>query len=77
MRPGERQYVVKFFLEGKLDVSTAFLVSRIPAKLQPKAAEELSGVKDKYDPTPMGVRQAREHIERNYMLRLADAYFDV
>ena len=67
----------KFFLEGKLDVSTAFLVSRIPAKLQPKAAEELSGVKDKYDPTPMGVRQAREHIERNYMLRLADASFDV
>ncbi|MBI5683593.1 MAG: ParB/RepB/Spo0J family partition protein [Verrucomicrobia bacterium] len=67
----------KLFLDGKLDVSTAFLVARVPVKLQKKCAEEVAGVHDTYDPTPMQVRQAREHIECNYMLRLADAAFDV
>lgn len=64
----------KLFVEGKLTVDTAFLVATIPAKLQPKAAGELSG-KQAWDKQPMSLRQAREHVERNYRLRLADAGF--
>lgn len=66
----------KLFLAGKLSIETAQLVARVPQDLQPKVAREVAGVDDKLDPTPMGARMAKNHIENNYMLQLCLAPFD-
>jgi ParB/RepB/Spo0J family partition protein len=62
------------FLEGTLTPSTALLVARIPdAALQEKATLWITryGAEE-----PMTFRAAAEYIEREYMLRLADAPFN-
>ena len=62
--------------DGKLSASIALLIARIPiASLQRKACGEITN--PRYGDEPMSYREAREHIEENYMLRLAEAPFDV
>jgi ParB/RepB/Spo0J family partition protein len=64
----------KAFLDGKLDVSTALLVARIPdPELQKKACTELT--RANYDGVPMPYRRAVEHVQTHYMLKLAEAGF--
>lgn len=66
----------KAFYAGTLNPSTALLVARIPnAKLQLQAVKELTAADHRGDPMP--VRQAAEHIQRTYMLRLAGAPFKI
>jgi ParB/RepB/Spo0J family partition protein len=68
------------FYAGKLNASTALLVARIPvADLQAKAIKEIvDGPRYGHDAgEPMSYRAAREHLEREYMLLLAKAPFDV
>lgn len=69
----------KLFYEGKLDASSALLVARIPVKdLAIKAAREISGAeRTRYGRgEPMSYREAVQHVEREYMLRLSEAPFD-
>lgn len=64
----------KAFLDGKLDVSTALLVARIPdPELQKKACIELT--RQSYDGSLMSYRQAAEFVQSHYMLKLAEAGF--
>ena len=64
----------KFFQEGRLSASIALLIARIPvASLQRKASTEIADLK--YD-EPMSYREAADYIQREYMLRLAEAPFD-
>ena len=66
----------KYFLEGILQVSVAFLLARIPDKrLQDQALDELvdEGCAPGEGPT---LSRAREHIEHYYMTRLENAPFD-
>lgn len=60
------------FFDGKLDASTALLVARIPGKvLQKKAVKDLvNGYGG-----PLSYRSAKDHVRRNFMLRLAEATF--
>ncbi len=60
------------FLDGKLSASVALLIARIPVPaLQQQATREvLEGYAG-----PMSARQASEHLQRKYMLRLAEAPF--
>ena len=65
----------KAFYAGKLTPTTALLVARIPdAGLQAKATAEITEVRWQ-GADPMSARQASEHIQRTYMLRLATAPF--
>lgn len=62
------------FYRGDLNASTALLLARIPvASIQRDAVGKIT--KDHYDGAPMSFRDARDYIEREYMLRLADAPF--
>lgn len=66
----------EMFFAGELDASTALLVARIPdEKLQAKAAAEIT--ESHYGGAKLSYRQAAEYVQKNYMLRLADAPFDV
>lgn len=61
------------FLDGKVDHSVALLVARVPdAKLQEKAMEEITSANGGQG---MTLRQAQQHMQANYMLRLAEAPF--
>lgn len=78
---------VQLFEQGLLDASRALLVARIPVlELAEKAAREIAygdwivrryGKKEppEHDRDPMSFREAKEHIQREYMLRLKDAPF--
>lgn len=62
------------FRDGKVSASIALLIARIPVEeLQKKALDEV--LDDGYE--PMSYREASEHIQRNYMLRLKEAPFPV
>lgn len=62
-----------FYAKG-LDASTALLIARIPdPALQEQATKEIV---DNYGRGAMSYRDAKEHLERKYMLRLADATFN-
>lgn len=62
------------FFNGELSASTALLIARISDdKLQGKALKEVT--KGVYGNGSMSYRQAAEHIQRNYMLKLSDAPF--
>lgn len=70
------------FYDGGLDVSLAYLVARIPASQQAQAVSEItdlsawsSGVGQAR--TNMTVRAAAEYLQRNYMLALDKAPFDI
>lgn len=67
--------VKKMFWDGKLTPSVALLVSRIPdANLAATAAEEVAtGGPENNE--PMTFKEAKEHIEESYMLRLGSAQF--
>ncbi len=61
--------------EGKIDASKALLLARIPdAKLQADALRDISRENYSGDPD-MGVRAAAQHVQRTYMLKLAEAKF--
>lgn len=70
------QLAKALFWDGKLNPSTALLVARIgdPA-LAEKAAKEIS--QPWRGNESMSYRDAFEHIQSNYMLKLSDAGFDV
>lgn len=60
------------FREGRLDASRALLIARIPLpSLQVRATQEIT---EGYG-GPWAYRQAAEWIQRNYMLKLAEAPF--
>jgi ParB/RepB/Spo0J family partition protein len=64
----------KAFYDGKLNASTALLIARIPVeKLQ---AEALKDITEGYRGV-MAYREAADHIQRNYMLRLDQAKFKI
>ncbi len=62
-----------------IDASRALLVARIPDhKLQIKAMKEIvQGNGYSRDREPMNYRQALDHVQRNYMLKLSDAKFKI
>lgn len=61
---------------GKIDASKALLLARIPdAKLQADALRDISRENYSGDPD-MGYRAAAQHVQRTYMLKLAEAKFD-
>jgi hypothetical protein len=60
--------------KGAISASIALLVARIPVQaLQEKCLGEIAS-NDGFD-EPMSYREAKEHIERRYMLRLKEAPF--
>lgn len=64
------------FYDGKLDASRALLIARIPvADLQEQALAEILGGDDEFGDGPMSYREAAEHVQWNYMLRLKEAPF--
>lgn len=66
----------KAFYAGKLSASTALLVARIPLeKLQKEALKDIT--ETRYNGgEPMSYREAADHIQRKFMLRLDQAPFD-
>lgn len=65
----------KAFYDGKLTPSTALLIARIPVKsLQAQAVEEIT--KSGRNNEPLSFRDAKEHIQDEYMLALKSAPFD-
>jgi ParB/RepB/Spo0J family partition protein len=63
---------------GKLSESTALLIARVPVHdLQRKATKEITEVPSWRGGTAMSYREAADHLQRNYMLRLEQAPFDV
>lgn len=68
----------KAFYDDKLSPSTALLLARIPnKKLQEQALEEITNVHAYGRDPVMSVREAQQHIQRNYMTDLGDAPFDI
>jgi ParB/RepB/Spo0J family partition protein len=65
--------------DGTVDASRALVVARIPdQKLQIKAMKEIvQGEGYGSDREPMTYRQALDHVQRNYMLKLSDAKFKI
>jgi ParB/RepB/Spo0J family partition protein len=62
------------FLEDRLNPSVALYLARIPdAKLQVKATKDVLECHGR----PMSAREAADHIQREYVLRLDQAPFDV
>lgn len=60
--------------DGRLDPSRALLIARIPTeKLQEEALKEI--LQPDYYGAMMSYRQAAEHIQNHFMLRLAEAPF--
>ncbi len=65
--------------DGDIDASRALVVARIPDhKLQIKAMKEIVAGHGYSSPRePMTYRQALEHVQRNYMLKLGEAKFKI
>ncbi len=65
--------------DGTIDASRSLLVARIPDhKLQIKAMKEIvAGLGYSAPREPMTHRQALEHVQRNYMLKLGEASFKI
>lgn len=64
--------------DGTIDASRALLVARIPDhKLQIKAMKEVVSGGSYYHGEPLTYRQALEHVQRNYMLKLSEAKFKI
>jgi len=64
------------FYDAQLNASTALLIARIPVEsLQKQALKDITQGRWKGD-EPMSSRQAEQHIQDKYMLRLKDAPFD-
>lgn len=65
----------KAFYSGEIQASIALLLARIPTPALQKEALKAVTDENRFK-EPMSYREAAEHIQRNYMLRLADAPFD-
>nr|WP_241023140.1 ParB/RepB/Spo0J family partition protein [Paraburkholderia sp. Ac-20340] len=63
----------KLFFEGKLTATTALMLARMPIELQKKAAEEITQLD--WNDEVMSAREASQHIQETYMLRLDRAPF--
>ncbi len=64
--------------DGTIDASRALVVARIPDhKLQIKAMKEIVAGGSYYHGEPLTARQALEHVQRNYMLKLGEAKFKI
>jgi ParB/RepB/Spo0J family partition protein len=64
----------KALREGTISASTALLIARIPVpKLQEKCLDEI--LEPDYAREPMSFREAKDHVENRYMLRLKEAPF--
>lgn len=64
--------------EGKIDASRGVLIARIPdQKLQATALKEIVSGSYSSGYEPMSVRQAAEHVQKNYMLKLSAARFTI
>jgi ParB/RepB/Spo0J family partition protein len=64
------------FYDGKLTASTALLIARIsPESVQLQALKEVIEDSDSWSGGVMSYREALDHIQHNYMLRLKDAPF--
>ncbi len=66
--------------DGTIDFSRALLVARIPdTKLQIQAMKDIVKGLNYYGgaPEPMTYRQAAQHVQQNYMLKLSDARFKI
>ncbi len=65
--------------DGDIDASRALVVARIPDhKLQIKAMKEIvAGTSYSQPREPMTYRQALEHVQCNYMLKLGEAKFKI
>lgn len=64
--------------DGAIDASRALLVARIPDhKLQIKAMKEILAGGSYYHGEPLTYRQALEHVQRNFMLKLGEAKFTI
>jgi ParB/RepB/Spo0J family partition protein len=61
--------------KGRLHLSVAILVARIPAELQAQAVKDMAA-RDDQDP-PLPYRSAVDHVQKNYMRQLKDAPFSV
>jgi len=62
----------KALREGKINVTTAILIGRIPdAALRKKATQEITQGWGIWNP-----QEAKDHVQRNYMTMLKDAPFD-
>jgi hypothetical protein len=62
------------FFDEKLTAKTALLIARIPVKsLQTQAVKEILAPRHRNE--AMSAREATEHIQRSYMLRLKEAPF--
>lgn len=61
------------FYRGELNASTALLIARIPGPVQRQACIDITS--PQYRDEPMSYREAAEHIQRKFMLRLGDAPF--
>lgn len=64
----------KMFYDGKLTPSTALLVARMAKDVQKNAGSEIAKGRY-YQSGPMNLREAHEHLQRNYMLDLKDVAF--
>jgi ParB/RepB/Spo0J family partition protein len=67
----------EILFQGKLTQSTALLVARAPAYLQQQIAKDIMQGQYGNADEPMSFRQAVQHIQHRYMLRLSDAPFDI
>lgn len=63
----------KLFFDDKLNAKTALIIARMPTELQDKAAKEIST--PRWTGEPMSPREASDHVQTNYMLRLDQAPF--
>ncbi|CAG9194002.1 ParB family protein [Paraburkholderia caribensis] len=63
----------KLFFDGKLNAKTALVIARMPTDLQDKAAKEITT--PRWTGELMSVREASDHVQTNYMLRLDQAPF--
>ncbi len=66
--------------DGSVDASRALVVARIPnEKLQIKAMKEIVGGDKSWHgiSEPMSYRAALDHVQKNYMLKLSDAKFEI
>lgn len=65
--------------DGDIDASRALVVARIPDhKLQIKAMKEIVAGRGYSSPRePMTYREALEHVQQNYMLKLSEAKFKI
>jgi ParB/RepB/Spo0J family partition protein len=62
--------------DGAIEPSVALLLARIPdTKRQAEALEQVRGDPSAYDPDPMSARDAAAYIQRDFMLKLANARF--